>query len=492
MALIGIVMLPFYVEALGVEAYGLVGLFIAFQSLLTLLDFGLSATLMREAARFRASAASAESVGALLRFIEALFLLLAACAAIGTWFGAPAIVDGWLKNEGVSNAEAIQAIRQMGLVLALRLMAIPYRALLTGFEDLRWLGIFNASITTFRSVLVMAPLWWLAPTLQTFFSWQTAAGAIEVLLLMFRAYRSSVPLPPFGLPGLAAVAPHWRFSLSLAAGAAIWTVMTNVDKAVLSGWLPLSEYSRFSIAVTAAGGVVLAIGPIGLASGPRFASLHAAGNDDAADELYGQVTQLTACIAFAAALTLAFFPTEVLWAWTGNSNLAQQASLVLSLYALGNGVLAIGALPFQLQMAAGQLRLHLTGMALFITLLLPLLWIATRRYGMDGPGMAWLATNLAFVLLWLPVLHRRFLGLPHTRWLLRDVIVVLLPPAIVGALLRYALPWTGNRLLTVFELLTIGSTLLLAAFIGSWRLRSGLLRWLRPADGLGEGEHVRK
>ena len=50
---IGIIMLPFYLEYLGAEAYGLVGFFALMQSWMVLLDMGISPTLSREVARVR-------------------------------------------------------------------------------------------------------------------------------------------------------------------------------------------------------------------------------------------------------------------------------------------------------------------------------------------------------------------------------------------------------------------------------------------------------
>ena len=158
MAMVGIVMLPFYLRALGVEAYGLVGLFIVLQTWLALLDFGLSSTLSREAARFRAGALDAARLRHLLRFVELTFLTLAILAAIGLVVGARGIATGWLRNMTLPDAEAVSAIRLIGPVLALRFLVIPDRAFLTGMEDLQWLGAANIVITTLRSVLVLAAL----------------------------------------------------------------------------------------------------------------------------------------------------------------------------------------------------------------------------------------------------------------------------------------------------------------------------------------------
>ena len=55
-AVIGIVMLPFYIKFMGSEAYGMIGFFTMLQAWFALLDLGLTPTIGRETARFNAGA----------------------------------------------------------------------------------------------------------------------------------------------------------------------------------------------------------------------------------------------------------------------------------------------------------------------------------------------------------------------------------------------------------------------------------------------------
>src|SRR2546423_14959416 len=84
-ALIGIAMVPLYLKYMGIEAYGLVGFFAMVQAWSQVLDFGLSQTLGREAAKLNAGATSAESLNMFLRLPEII---------IGG-FGVAPIVLGW-------------------------------------------------------------------------------------------------------------------------------------------------------------------------------------------------------------------------------------------------------------------------------------------------------------------------------------------------------------------------------------------------------------
>lgn len=87
--LMGLVFLPLYIQYLGVEAYGLVGVFAMLQAWLVILDLGMSPTLGREMARFTAGAHSAQSIRDLLRSLELIAYGLAGLIAALIAIAAP-------------------------------------------------------------------------------------------------------------------------------------------------------------------------------------------------------------------------------------------------------------------------------------------------------------------------------------------------------------------------------------------------------------------
>ena len=76
--LIGVLLVPLYVETMGVEAYGLVGFFSMLQGWFMLLDMGLTPTIGRETARFNGGAIDALGLRRLLRAFEGIFVAVGA------------------------------------------------------------------------------------------------------------------------------------------------------------------------------------------------------------------------------------------------------------------------------------------------------------------------------------------------------------------------------------------------------------------------------
>ena len=473
---IGIVMVPLYVWYMGVEAYGLVGFFALLQAWFQLLDIGLTPTMARETARFQGGATDALSLRRLLRALEGIFIGMAALGGAAMMMGSGAIAHSWLKVQQLPLAEVQTAILLMAVIVALRWVCGLYRGAINGFERFVWLGAFNSVIATARFVLVI-PFFLLVGVRPTdFFSFQLVVAIVEIVVLVTQTYRL--------LPKVAAgqrIPWQWqplrgvlKFSLTIAFTSSVWVLVTQTDKLVLSKLLPLTEYAYFTLAVLMASGVMIVSGPISGALLPRLTRLNAEGDEAGLIRLYRNATQVVGVIAIPVALVLAFFAEPVLWAWTGNVDIARQAAPVLTLYALGNGVLALAAFPYYLQFAKGDLTLHLIGNALFVVLLIPALIWATWRYGMIGAGYAWLGANTAYFLFWIPKVHRRFVKGLHTKWLLQDVgSIVLL--TVVGAVLAQALwTWPLSRGSVVLGIISVGIGLVVAAAVGSTWVRAAV------------------
>jgi len=481
--LIGIVMVPMYVRYMGAEAYGLVGFFAMLQAWFNLLDMGLTPTMARETARFNGGATDALSLRRLLRAMEGIFIGLAVLGGAAMMAGSGAIAGSWLKVQQLPLIEVQHAIMLMAVIVALRWVCGLYRGAINGFERLVWLSGFNIAISTARFVLVIPFFIYVGTSPTQFFSYQLALAVIEVVVLVMQTYHllpkiAAAKRTPWQWAPLRGVL---KFSLSIAFTGSVWVLVTQTDKLVLSKLLPLSDYAYFTLAVLVAGGVGVISGPISGALLPRMSKLAAEGDDAGLIRLYRNATQLVGVIAIPAALVLAFFAEQVLWAWTGDADIARKAAPVLTLYALGNGILALGAFPYYLQFAKGDLRLHMIGNAFFVVLLIPALIWATLHYGVIGAGWAWLGANAVYFLTWVPKVHGRFVKGLHVQWLLRDVGAIVLLTVTGATMARGLVTWPRERAQLAVEIAMASLVLLAIAAAGSsvvretisskWRVR---------------------
>lgn len=458
MAAISMLLLPVQVRLLGSEAYGLVGFFAMLSGWLQLLDIGMSPTLARETAKYRAGGLDKDSYRQLLHSVGALFLCLGVGVGLLVFVLSGPISRHWLHLQSLSPSTVADAVAMMGFVFALRWQATVSRSVLVGLEQQIWVNIINATFATLRSVGVLAALQWFSSTPKTFFVYQAAVAAVELGVLQLIVHRSlTLGLPTRASLSLAPLRRVANFSLTIAFATIIAVSGTQLDNLLLSTFLPLSEYAWFSLAVMAAGGISLLSGPIGQAVQPRLTYLNANGDESTFRATYSDATQMLSAIALTASFTMAFGARPLLWAWTGNAELADRTAAVLSFYALGNGFLAVVAMAYYLQIARGDLRLHLRGNVTLAVLLLPTIVAATLRWGMLGASLVWCGANLSFLLVWSAIVHHRFLPGQHVRWLLRDALL----PGLVGAagsLLVHLIHWEAlSRFLTALTLASVGA-----------------------------------
>ncbi|HEX2721550.1 MAG TPA: hypothetical protein VHM24_01430, partial [Gemmatimonadaceae bacterium] len=185
----------------------------------------------------------------------------------------------------------------------------------------------------------------------------------------------------------------------------------------------------------------------------------------------------------------AAFAEQLLWAWTGNPELARNGAPVLRLYALGNGIGAIAVFPYYLQYAKGNMRLHVIGNIVFLVLLAPSLVWATINYGAVGAGWAWLFSNMTYLLGWTPLVHRRFEPGLHHRWLGEDVAALSLVSGITAWGLSLVYHPSGSRVGVIAILLLIGlmTVAITAAASTTCRAYLGVLLRRRSLTASPEG-----
>lgn len=468
--LVGILILPLYLKYMGAEAYGLVGFFTMLQAWFNLLDMGLTPTVARETARFHGGATDALSYRRLLRALQLIFFAIALLGGGAMFAFSGVIADRWLNVQTLPLAQVQLALQLMAVGVALRWMSGLYRGCISGSERLVWLGGFNAFVATLRFVGVLPVLIWVGHSPTMFFTYQLLVAVVELAGLAAKSYRLFPAVPPGQFLGwspaslFAPIKPVLKFSLSIAFTSSVWVLVTQTDKLLLSKILPLADYGYFTVAVLVASGIMLVSGPISSALMPSMTRLQAESQYDALIAVYRQATQLVTVIAIPAALVLIFFAPQVLWAWTGDAALVSKAAPVLRLYAIGYAFLAVGAFPYYLQYAKGNLRLHLIGNVLFVLLLIPSVIWAASRHGMTGAGWAWLVSSAVYFFCWTPLVHRQFASGLHSGWLLADIARPALLPIIAAALATHFMHWGDDRIALALKLAAAGAVLLLLAY----------------------------
>jgi O-antigen/teichoic acid export membrane protein len=454
-SVISLASLPMLLQKMGSEGYGLVGFFGTLQASFALLDLGLTTTVSRETARFMGGATSAEYFLKLWRALSIFFFVTAALAIVVLWCVVPMMSERWLKPTALSATQVASALQLMVLSVAARWYSGFYRGIVTGAERIVWLSTFNALVSFLRFAAVFPTMWCFGYTVEVFFWHQLAVSAVELVVIYLKARRykpsQAVLEVPYG-SSLGALKSISGFTSTIAVTSASWVLVTQADKFVLAGVLPLGDLGFFSLAVAMASGVMVIAGPIGAAIMPRMARLEAEGDVIAVADIYRRATRSMSLFVIPAGFILVFFSSQVLWVWTGDSAVVEKSHMVLSFYSGGYAVLAFTSLAYHLQFAKGELRLHLFGSLAGVAWLVPGVIWSGRHFGLNGPGFFWLGLHLLCLAFWIPVIHRRFLPGKHIEWLTLDIVKPLVLVCAAGFLMSRWFDFPEGRIASFFSL----------------------------------------
>lgn len=466
---------------MGREAYGLVGFFTLLSSWLNLLNLGLSGTLGRETASFRAGSIDALTFRKLVKTLIILFVIIGAFVGFLLIIFSDFIATNWLKSQSLPHTQLKFSICIMGIIFALRFPSGIQRSVIIGYEKQVLLNIINITLASLRYIGVVLIFIFVGKTPIHFFSFQVLIIFTELLIVSLFVYNILPKVTEKIYFSFLSLRRTLRFSISIAITSSIWVVVTQTDKLLLSTLLNLEDYAAFSIAVMVAGTINYFSGPIGQAVLPRLTVYSTSGDLENFNNLYLKTTQTLSAIALPVSLTIALTAKHLLFAWTGNSQIADIAWPVLTLYSLGNGFLSIAAVTYYIQYSKGDLSLHLKANLVFLALLLPLIIIFTKAFGMVGAGFVWFGSSCMFLFIWSYFVHKKFAPGIHRNWLLKGV---LLPfffgaiPSIFALFINFSI---FRRFSTLF---IIGAIAITSIFLATISNPSGRLMIFRIFSGI--------
>lgn len=410
-------------QYLGDEAYGLVGLFTVVQSWIQLLNMGLAPTLGREAAKARASKHGFESFYRVLTSYELIFAVLVGLMIFATVLGSGWFATSWLKVESLAITSVELSVMLMLFVAAVRFQGSLYRSGIMGLEKQVYMNVMDVIFVSLRFLGGLCLVAFISNNVVHYFVYQLVLSLAELVVVRNKQF-ALVPKSVARSYGFywSVVKPTLPFAMGIAYTAGIWVLITQVDKAILSGGLSLTEFGYYTLVALVVGGILQISQPLSEAIRPRMTVFAESGKTQELHALYLLGTQLVAAVCLSAAFVIAFNARPLIYLWTGNQDAAAWSEEVLFWFALGNGILAVAAFQYYLQFAYGKLKLHVFGSTLSACVQVPVIAYAAYHYGALGAAKAWFGVRLLFFIFWVPVVHRAFAKGLHVQWLCKAVL----------------------------------------------------------------------
>lgn len=468
--------IPLYIEYIGIEAYGLIGLFAVLTAWLSLLDVGMTPTLSREMARFTGGSHSAQSIRDLLRTIEVISFSIALFIAGGVALGSNWIASSWLNAEALPIDVIAQAIVIMGLVTALRFVESIYRSSIVGLQRQVLLNVVNSILATMRGVGAVAILAWVSPTIEAFFLWQGVVSLISLITLAAVTY-SSLPkaqrMASFSIDALRSI---WRFAGGMLVITFLALLLTQVDKILLSNLLTLSDFGYYMLAVAVAMVLNYLTTPILDAFYPNFVKQIASRNKHLLINHYHLCAQILSVFVGSLGITLMLWSEVILSKWTGDQLLSQNSAGLLSVLVIGTLLNRLMSVPYRLQIAYGRTDLAIKANLIAIIVIVPMILVIVPRHGPIGAAFVWAFLNAGYFLLFSLAVHRVFLPLEFGKWFLNDVVCPLGFGLVIGLAMREFNNESVNHPNAIILVMLSYLSVLFASILGSNLVRKKILK----------------
>jgi O-antigen/teichoic acid export membrane protein len=434
-----------YIKLIGIEAYGLIGVYMSVLGLLAVLDMGLSSTLSRELARQSFAETSQHESRNLVRTLELVYWGVGIAIGVLMVLIAPFIARNWIQQpQGFSIDDLTSVLRIMGLVITVQWPASLYSGGLMGLQRqvlLNWIRMIIVTLQHGGGVLLLL----MVPSISMYFIWQIVMNALQTLLLAGFLWNSLPSQDQRAGFRFELLRKHWHFAANMAIMSILISILTQLDKVLLSKILTLQMFGYYMLAFNIAGSLYYIISPLYNAFYPRFCQL-AVSKDyyDSLASLYHKGCQLMCAAVLPVAMILTCYSKQVLTLWVRDPVVVENTYVLLSMIVVGTSLNAILTMPYALQLAYGYTKIVLIQNVVCVIVLVPLLIVLTRSYGAKGAPVVWLLLNTGVFLFSISAMHRRYLQHEMKKWYVFDVIIPFLAVGLVGVISVLVMPSTAS------------------------------------------------
>lgn len=462
------IFIPFYISILGVKMYGVVSFYAILQGVLIFADAGLTDTLKRELAKGNGTENSREYKFKILKSIELIYLLIVICVVGLIFFGSSFIVTNWLKIEDLNKESTINGVRIMGFALGFNLLSRPYLGALIGMERQVISNTLQILWGLLKNGGVILAIFYIDKTLQIFFGWQLVINLIYVVVLrsfLLKLLQKENKFLWNFKRDFKVLNKVWKYALGMLIISFISAINSQFDKIFVSKYFSVSELGIYTLAYSLAMVPVVLSGPIAAAIFPKFVNYHTNNDKLNLNRLFKNSFKIVLLLTGSAGFVLAFQSDFFLTLWTQNEVLARKASLPAFYLLLGQMMLSFQVIPFNLLLAKGNTMVNIKLGTTGLILLIPLVIILSRFYGLKGAAIAWFIYSSLITPIFIVIVLKKYIKTKIIEWVFINFLKPLLL-IFLGNLFFYLIQkeLISNHLLTIVYL-TISSALVLLASV---------------------------
>ena len=430
-SIISIIFVPLYIKYLGIEAWGIIGIFSTIQSAVIILDLGLSASMTREISKYSILPNSEVVMKNIVRTLEIIYWIAAIIIIFIIIISSHFITYNWLNKGNIDQVIIQRSIILMGLAIGLQWPSSLYSGGLVGLQKHVLLNIINVSINLLRSVGVILILLFVNRTVYAFFIWQALVSLTNSLVLYFFLWKNlpkSIIKATFNKKLLSNI---WKFAAGMSGISILALLLTQMDKVILSKTLSLKEFGYYTFASSIALSLTRLYTPYFNSIYPRLTQLVSLNNESGLKTFYHKSCQFLTFLILPLTLVLCVYSYDILLLWTKSIIISQNVYIIFGILLSGTVINGFMNPPYALQLANGWTKLNLYSNLVAVLIILPCYFFLSKKYGSIGAALSWLILNIGYLLILTPFMHKKLLKNEMYDWYIFDLGIPVLTGSIV-------------------------------------------------------------
>lgn len=427
------IFLPLYIHFLGFENYSIISFTLVLAGIMSILDLGLTSTLSREFARVDISLNEKFSI---FRTLETCYILLITICILFFLFLSNKISNNWINLNPLYQKKISLLLKIVIIEIGFQLLLRFYLGGMFGLGKQIKSNIYQIIWGVSRNGLVLLPLFYY-PTLNTFFFWQIISTIIFTFLVRRSLYyflTDDFKISFKILIDRVIFKRIWRFAGGMFLISLVAALNTQMDKILISKFLPIEVLGFYTISVSLAMGIVVLINPISISILPKFTSLFSSGKTDELNLLYKKSSFYISIIVFAIFANMLFFSKKIIWIWTGDLNIADGSFIYLPIISLSAVMISLTSIPYNVAIAYGYTKINnILGLSSLV-ITIPGYLFAAKYYNAIGVAIVFCTIQTVTTLLYIFLINKKFFKFENVY---KIYIEQILKPLIISILIVF-------------------------------------------------------
>jgi len=410
---VGFVAVRFIFRQLGSDVFGIIYFNVTLAAVLTtVLELGVLATTVREISRHFDT--EPEYITSLIRTASLLYWTMGVIIVVAVFVGAPLLVEKWINLTSIDVGTAATLLR----ILSVGTMVALPRGLYTSLFRGRQRMVINNSIDV---VTLIVQQFGVVVLLKLGSGPFVVAGWMSASVLAAVAVYIAIAGRMFGWRALvpqfdgAVVRRNLRFTTMMMSNSLLATVLSLVDKLVVSKLLAVSEFGLYGFASATVGRATLVTTAVGQAALPSFSSLFKQEDHQALVRQYHKLQDLV-CFGTLPMFAAICFGAIPAYTYLFNLGIAHRLLLPTTFLALGYYMSAAVYTAYTVSVAMGRPQIIVRANVLALFIVVPVTVLLIFAYGITGAAFSlvfYQAFSFAYVV---PRICRQCLQINPLAW----------------------------------------------------------------------------